>query len=239
MAHHQNLHRLATHDMEIGATEAVQKHFMRHVVATKPVSQRKLDFERARPRWLREMFAEATGVFFYVYPGIAAAASTFLNQVTVANSSGLPTTPNPAFGSIFQIGCAFALGIAFAIIVCAPTSGGHFNPAITICFATWQGFPWRKVPYYIFSQVFGAFVAGLMVYGQYNQQLTAYAEELKAVGFPLVFNGGPASVFCVFPTGYPYKLVQSSGYLFLIEFFVDAYIVRFPHQVCEWTCLLT
>lgn len=44
-------------------TEAVQRHISRHVIAPKPVSQRKLDFERARPRWLREMMAEATGVF--------------------------------------------------------------------------------------------------------------------------------------------------------------------------------
>ena len=34
--------------VELGATEAVQQHFSRHVVAGKPVSQRKLDFEHAR-----------------------------------------------------------------------------------------------------------------------------------------------------------------------------------------------
>ena len=85
--------------------------------------------------------AEATGVFFYVYPGIGAIAGLFLNKT------------DAAFGSLFQVGCAFALGIAFAIITCAPTSGGHFNPAITISFAVWQGFPWKKVPYYIFAQV--------------------------------------------------------------------------------------
>lgn len=52
--------------VELGATEAVQQHMSRHVVATKPVSQRKLDFEHKRPRILRECMAEATGVFFYV-----------------------------------------------------------------------------------------------------------------------------------------------------------------------------
>jgi glycerol uptake facilitator-like aquaporin len=36
---------------------------------------------------------------------------------------------------------AYAIGIAFAIIICAPTSGGHFNQAITLCFTIWQGFP--------------------------------------------------------------------------------------------------
>ena len=53
--------------VELGATEAVQQHLSRHVVASKPVSQRKLDFEHRRPRILRECMAEATGVFFYVY----------------------------------------------------------------------------------------------------------------------------------------------------------------------------
>ena len=48
MATGGDLHRLHTHDLEIGATEAVQKHYSRHVVATKPVSQRKLDFEHSR-----------------------------------------------------------------------------------------------------------------------------------------------------------------------------------------------
>lgn len=86
-------------------------------------------------------------------PGIAAICNFTLNK------------EDPAFGSLLQVGFAFAIGIAFAIITCAPTSGGHFNPAITICFATYQGFPWKKVPYYIFSQVFGAFIAGLLMVG--------------------------------------------------------------------------
>lgn len=58
--------RLHTHDIEVGVTDAVQRHMQRHVVAPKPVSQAKLDFEHARPRWAREMAAETLGVFFYV-----------------------------------------------------------------------------------------------------------------------------------------------------------------------------
>lgn len=34
--------------------------------------------------------------------------------------------------AILQIGFAYAFGILFALIVCTSTSGGHFNPAITI-----------------------------------------------------------------------------------------------------------
>lgn len=57
------LHRLQT--LEVGATDAVQKHYARRIVERRAVSEKKLEFERARPRWLREMAAEATGVFFY------------------------------------------------------------------------------------------------------------------------------------------------------------------------------
>jgi len=114
----------------------------------------------------------------------------------------------------------FCLAIAFAIIVFAPTSGGHFNPAITLCLAYWQGFPWRKVPYYILSQIIGSFLAGLMVYGQYHQQIAAFAEASVAAGHGLVYNGGPASIFCSYPAAN-----QSLGYLFFIEFFVDSFIV--------------
>ena len=58
--------RLHTHELEVGVTDAVQRHVQRNVVPPKPVSQSKLDFEHARPRWMREMAAESLGVFFYV-----------------------------------------------------------------------------------------------------------------------------------------------------------------------------
>lgn len=64
-SHSDSLDRLKTQELEIGATEAVARHFSRHVVERRPVSQRRLNFEHSRPRWLREMAAEATGVFFY------------------------------------------------------------------------------------------------------------------------------------------------------------------------------
>jgi len=170
-------------DVEIGITDAIQQHYMRHVVQRKPISQKKLDFEQKRPRWLREFLAEMTGVFFYglssspvkememmltfcsqVFPGISAIA-TF----TLAGAAP-PTNANiAAYGSLLQVGFAFSLGIAFAIITCGPTSGGHFNPAVTLCLAYWQGFPWRKVPYYIFAQILGSFLAAMVVMGKTQQ----------------------------------------------------------------------
>lgn len=61
------LTRMQTYDLEIGVSEAIRRHVTRHVVSPKPVSERTLNFEHKRPRWLRECVAEGTGVFFYVY----------------------------------------------------------------------------------------------------------------------------------------------------------------------------
>lgn len=83
-------------DIEIGVSDALQRHLTRHVVPPKRVSQRKLNFEHKRPRVLRECMAEATGVFFYVLPGIASVCTFTLN-----GASPLGVT---AFSSIFQIG---------------------------------------------------------------------------------------------------------------------------------------
>lgn len=215
-----DINRLQTNDLEIGVTDAVVGHVSRQVIQRKPVSQRTLDLEHARPRWLRECMAEATGTFFYVFPGIASIASFTLN---LENPLGVT-----AFGSIFQIGWAFAVGIAFAIITCASTSGGHFNPAITIALALWQGFPWKKVPYYIFSQIFGAFVAGCVLMGMYWPEIQAANEQFLAAGKPLVANGAPASILCSFPNPNQTNL----GWVFMTEFFVDSFI-----GIIIWSCL--
>jgi glycerol uptake facilitator-like aquaporin len=160
------MERLHTNNLELGATDALQRHVTRQVVAQKPISQRKLNFEAKRPRTLRECKAEATGVSLYVFPAIASIASFTLN-----GTSPLDIT---AFGSLFETGWAFAIGIAFAIITYGSTSGGHFNPAITICFAIWWDFPWRKVPHYVLSQIFRAFIAGLLLMGLYLPEISAF-----------------------------------------------------------------
>lgn len=91
MAQTNDLVRQHTHDIELGYSEALQRHITRHVVPPKQVSQRKLDFEHRRPRILREMMAEATGVFFYVFPGIASVASVSHPPSRVSLVYPLPT----------------------------------------------------------------------------------------------------------------------------------------------------
>lgn len=53
--------------------------------------------------------AEATGVFFYVFPGIASVANLLVNA---ENPLGAPV-----FSSFLQIAISFSLGITYAIVV--------------------------------------------------------------------------------------------------------------------------
>lgn len=95
--------------MELGVTEATQKHFQRKVVRAPPASLERINYEKKRPRWLREMIAEATGVFFYVFPGVAATASQFFAIIEAAAPE--TTQPNAAvFGSLLNVGFAFGFG---------------------------------------------------------------------------------------------------------------------------------
>lgn len=203
----EHVHRRQPGEMEVGVTDVVADHAVKHVVHAPPISRRRLQFEKSRPVWLREMMAEATGVFFYVYAGVSAQTAFYV------------TGQEPQYSSILAVAIAYALGIAFAIITSASTSGGHFNPAVTIGLAIFQGFPIRKVPRYIFAQILGAFIASAIIYGQFYQQLTAVGELTASKGIPAVSFAGPASAFVPLP-----QPTQGIGYVFLIEFFVDSFI---------------
>lgn len=86
--------------MELGVTEATQKHFQRKIVRAPPASPARLAYEARRPKFLREMAAEATGVFFYVFPGVAATATQFFS---IANAAA-PGTTEPNAGMVIVIG---------------------------------------------------------------------------------------------------------------------------------------
>ncbi|KDQ11549.1 hypothetical protein BOTBODRAFT_67910 [Botryobasidium botryosum FD-172 SS1] len=165
------------------------------------------NWERLRPIWLLECMAEATGAFMYTYAGVGATAAFIVGGF--AKEEGI--------GALLNIGLAYGLGIVFAITVCGMTSGGHFSPSVTIAFALFRGFSWRKVPGYILSQIFGAFLACLIVYGQYRQQILEIEESLMAAKLESVIFSpqGTAGIFAIYPNA-----GQNLGNVLMNEFFV-------------------
>lgn len=74
---------------------------------------------------------------------------------------------------------------------------------------------------YIFAQIFGSFIAGLFLVGQYWPQMHALDLKMQAAGISSNSLGGPGSILCSFPA----PTQTNFGYLFFIEFFVDSFIV--------------
>ncbi|KAI0683379.1 aquaporin-like protein [Cytidiella melzeri] len=179
-------------------------------------------WERHRHRqahWIVESVAEATGVFFYVFFGVGAVAGFNIGSLSGESINTLQT-----------VGLGFAFGIMLALVTCSATSGGHFNPAVTICLVIFKGFPPLKAVRYIVSQIIGAYLAAMMVYAQYRPTIRAVEAAMVAKGIFETVNytpSGLAGIFaCYAPAG------ADLGLALLNEFVCDFLI-----GLVIWACL--
>ena len=121
-------------------------------------------------------------------------------------------------GGFTNIVLGWGLGVTFGIYAAGKISGAHLNPAVTLAFACWRGFPWRKVLPYSVAQVAGAFLSSVLVYWNY---LPAFDKV-----DPLRMN--TASIFTTFPAfpdviqaGFLDQVIGTALLLFLIFALVD------------------
>ncbi|KAJ7352075.1 aquaporin-like protein [Mycena albidolilacea] len=170
-------------------------------------------FERHRHtsvHWLVECFAEALGVFLYTYAGVGSQALYVIGNILEI----------PGASSTLQIGFAYACGILLAITVCSATSGGHFNPAITITNLVFNRFPPLKGLRYLAAQILGGYIACLLVYVQYKTLILDTEAVLLAAGpkgeATFYTPSGPGGIFALsLPLG------SNLGRAFINEFVVD------------------
>jgi glycerol uptake facilitator protein len=104
----------------------------------------------AKNSYLGELIAEFLGTMILILFGVGVVA-----QVV--------TTPGGGLGDHDSIAWAWGIGVTMGVYVAARVSGAHINPAVTIAFAAFKGFPWRKVLPYSVAQLAGAFVAAAIV----------------------------------------------------------------------------
>ncbi|KAK7437241.1 hypothetical protein VKT23_018683 [Stygiomarasmius scandens] len=170
--------------------------------------------------WFAECLAEFIGVFLYVYSGVGSQLLFILGGIL--QEEGL--------SSVFQVGCAYAAGIVFAVTIAQPVSGGQLSPAITMAFVATKGFPPLKAVRYIIAQILGAYVACLLIYVQYHDMIKLAEGALAANGVldeTLFTPQGPAGAFGL------YVLPGSNlGQVFLNEFISDLMIT-----LVIFTCL--
>ncbi|MBR59326.1 MAG: aquaporin [Myxococcales bacterium] len=92
--------------------------------------------------------AECIGTFALVFFGCGA--------ITMAST----TTGLLGHAAVCAV---FGLVIMVMIFATGHISGAHFNPAVTLAFATIRRFSWRQVPAYIFAQFLGALLGAVAV----------------------------------------------------------------------------
>lgn len=107
----------------------------------------------------RELFGETLGTFILVFFGLGSVAV----EVVTSVSLGLPL-----------ISLIWGSAVALAIYICGPMSGAHINSAMTLAFAAWTDFPWRKVPAYIASQFLGAMLGALVIYACFSAAIANF-----------------------------------------------------------------
>src|SRR5271154_1508477 len=104
------------------------------------------DRRRSVPAWF---VGESLGTFLLVFFGCGSVATAVLTGAQVG---------------IFQVAIIWGLGIATAIHLTGSLSGAHLNPAVTLTFAVWRGFPRRRVVPYILCQLLGSILAAGVLY---------------------------------------------------------------------------
>ncbi|MCM2578963.1 MIP/aquaporin family protein [Streptomyces meridianus] len=115
------------------------------------------------PTLLAELSAEFAGTMILILFGCGVVAQVVTGGLLV----------DGALGDHDSIAWAWGLGVTLGVYVAARVSGAHINPAVTLSFALFKGFPWQKVGPYVLAQTAGAFVAALIVRWNYTEVLAA------------------------------------------------------------------
>lgn len=105
---------------------------------------------------MRRSFAELLGTFCLVFAGTG---SIVIDQ---------------AHGGVTPVGIAMTFGLVVMSMIYAlgPVSGAHLNPAVTLAFWAFRGFPGRRAAAYIGAQGLGAILASLLLRAAFPQAAT-------------------------------------------------------------------
>ena len=114
------------------------------------------------PSLSRQIVAEMFGTFLLVFFGCGAVHAAVLTGA----QSGL-----------WQVAVVWGVAIMLAIYSVGGVSGAHINPAMTLAFALWRGFPKSRVLPFMAGQVAGAMLGASLLFVLFGPQLAAKEKE--------------------------------------------------------------
>jgi glycerol uptake facilitator protein len=114
------------------------------------------------PSLIRQVVAEVIGTFLLVFFGCGAVHAAVLTG---------------AQQGLWQVAIVWGVAIMLAIYSVGGISGAHINPAMTLAFALWRGFPKSRVLSYIAGQLAGAMLAASVLFAIFGPQLAAKERE--------------------------------------------------------------
>jgi glycerol uptake facilitator protein len=158
----------------------------------------------ASAAWRQTVWGEALSEYLGTFVLICFGDGVVAMAVSALNQSGRAATNHTIFlasGDWLLITWGWCIAVVLAIYVAGGISGAHINPAVTIALAVRRGFPWPKVPLYIFAQVAGAFTGAALVYLNYKDAIKSYEHVTHAVRGQ-TSSIASYSIFATFPSGY-------------------------------------
>jgi glycerol uptake facilitator protein len=156
---------------------------------------------------MNEFTAELIGTMFLILLGNGVVANVVLKG-TKGNNGGW-----------IVITTGWALAVFTGVVIAAPYSGAHLNPAVTLALAIAGKFSWAKVGWYILAQLIGSMIGSFLVY-------IVYIDHFKATTDPdaqlAVFSTSPAIKNLLF--NLLSEIVGTFVLVFVIFYFTNAEI---------------
>ena len=124
-------------------------------------------------------------------------------------------------GGLIVITTAWSLAVFVGVVVSAPYSGAHLNPAVTFAFAIAGKFEWAQVPVYMLAQMLGAMLGSLLAWFKYKDHFAVTEDKALKLA---AFCTGPAirNTF----SNLTIEIIGSFVLLFVIFHFTNAEIVN-------------
>ena len=156
---------------------------------------------------MSEFVAELIGTMFLILLGNGVVANVVLKG-TKGNNGGW-----------IVITTGWALAVFVGVVIAAPFSGAHLNPAVTIGLAIAGKFAWSKVLMFIIAQIIGAMLGSFLVWTIYKDHFDATPDAESQLA---VFSTSPAIKNLFF--NFMSEMVGTFVLVFVVFYFTNAEI---------------